>query len=194
MELAKRSGNSERLIRKAEQGGPLDLSTVRDIAQALSLPSAPVKFGDLVQDTLAIAQLWVRALNEQGRKMVPTVRPFLAPDFIFHCPGNPNTAPFIGTWSGAEGFQAFLDNYFNVFRRIKNENTTFTTGTDLVSARWQEMGYVQDLLVGPVRINMHFHFKHGLITRIDDEYDITGAAKTKLEVESLLRERENSSS
>ena len=193
-ELAKRSGYSERLIRKAEHGGPLDLSTVRDIAQALSLSSTPVKIGDLVQDALAIAQLWVRALNEQGRKMVLTVRPFLAPDFVFHCPGDPKPAPFIGTWTGAEGFKAFLDSYFTVFRRIKNENVTFTTGTDLVSARWQEIGYVQDLLVGPVRINMHFHFKHGLITRIDDEYDITGAEKTKMEVESMLRSRVNSSS
>ena len=118
--------------------------------------------------------------------MVSTVAPYYAPDFVLYCPGDPSIAPFIGTWKGVQGFQEFMDNYFSVFRRNRNDEVTFTIGDNLVSARWLESGFMQEHPVGPVRINMHFHFRQGLIYRIDDEYDIMGGAKTKTEAEVFL--------
>jgi hypothetical protein len=126
---------------------------------------------------LSVAKLWVDALNGYGFGMVPLVAPYTSEDFVFNCPGDPNTAPFNGVWEGFDGFKRYIDCYFRVFRRVSNDEVTFTIGENLVSARWQESGFFGGELVGPVRINMHFHFRHDCICRIDNEYDLHGLAQ-----------------
>ncbi len=188
-DLAEKSGYCERLVRKAEHGGTLDVETIRNLAEALSTEIDQVSFEDLVLDQLSVAKLWVDALNHFGVGMTPIVAPYLSDDFVFNCPGDPSTAPFIGMWEGLEGFKQHVDAYFQVFRRVPNDDVTFTIGENLVSARWQESGYLGDELVGPVRINMHFHFRDGKICRIDDEYDVQGGAHLKSQAELVLARR-----
>ena len=188
-DLAEKSGYSERLIRKAEHGGTLDIETIRNLAESLSTEDDPISFEELASDQLSIAKLWVDALNHFGVGMIPVVAPYLSDKFVFNCPGDPSTAPFIGMWEGLEGFKQHVDAYFQVFRRVPNDNVTFTIGENLVSARWQESGYLGDELVGPVRINMHFHFRDGKICRIDDEYDVQGGAYLRSQAELALSSR-----
>lgn len=180
-ELASLAGYSPRLVRKAESCGLLDLETVRDIAQAFSSSGTVVTLKDLTLDIRSIAMQWMDALNRDGASMVSSIKDFLAEDFVFHCPGDPATAPFIGTWHGEEGLNKFLELYFSVFDRIPNENVEYCVGDDLVVARFLESAKVAGKLYGPIRINMCFTFKDGLIQRIDDDYDTQGAVATKRE-------------
>lgn len=178
-QLAKLAGYSPRLIRKAESCGPLDLETVRNIAEAFSSSGSIVTLQHLTLDIRAIAVQWMDALNRDGPAMVSSVEHLLAEDFVFYCPGDPAVAPFVGTWHGAEGLRNFWELYFAIFNRVPNETIEYCVGNDLVVARFMETAYVAGQLYGPLRINMCFTFKNGLIQRVDDDYDTQGGAATK---------------
>lgn len=190
-ELAKRAGYSPRLIGKAEGNGCLDLETIRNIAEALSNTGHVVSVEHLTLDIRSIAVRWMDALNEHGPEMASYISQHLADDFMFDCPGLPETAPFIGKWYGMEGLLKFWRLYFGVFRRVPHKDVTYSVADDLVIARYLESGYLGDQLCGPIRINMVFHFREGLIYRIDDEYDTQAGAITLSKAEKAIeRQRE----
>ncbi len=184
--LANLAGYSPRLIRKAESCGLLDLETVRNIAEAFSSSGNIVTLQHLTLDLRSIAAEWMDALNRDGAAMVSSIKGLLAEDFVFYCPGDPAVAPFIGTWYGAAGLHTFWELYFSVFNRIPNEDIEYCVGNDLVVARFMESAYVAGQLYGPIRVNMCFTFKDGLIHRIDDDYDTQGGVSTKSESDTAV--------
>jgi len=117
--LAKIAGYTERLVRKAEKGGTLDIATIQDLAEALSTPAQAVAVESLTMDISAIARKWVESWELLETRMLPEIEPFLAEDFEFVCPGEPGAAPFVGTFRGAVGMQQWLDAYFSVLQRNK---------------------------------------------------------------------------
>lgn len=185
-QLAKAAGYTERLIRKAESGGSLDIATVQNLAESLSSNGDRVSSEALILDILAIARQWIEALETQEQGMLSQVEHYLAEQFVLICPGDPATAPFLGSWHGAAGLQQWLDLYFGFFKRNPCQDLEFTVGEHSVMARWLESGTMQGIPCGPVRINMHFRFENGLIVRIDDDYDTqaganaVASARTKL--------------
>lgn len=183
-ELAKAAGYSERTIRKAEKGGQLDLETVENLAEALGVPVKKLKI-----NIAAIARQWVEAYETLERRMLPAIEAYLAPDFEFVCPGDPATAPFIGTWKGKEGMQQWLDLFFGFFQRDRNTNTEYLEGDNIVVAHWLESGKFQGIPCGPIRINMHFRFRDGLIVRIEDDYDTGAGEKHVNEAKKRLKTR-----
>ena len=108
-DLAKKAGYSDRLVRKAELGGKLDVETIRDIAEALSTPHETITLDSLIHDNLSIAKRFVQGYDSLGREMLPAIEPYITEDFLFHVAGDPKSAPFVGNWRGKEGFQTFLD-------------------------------------------------------------------------------------
>lgn len=171
-DLAKAAGYSSRLIRKLESGGSADPETLCNIAEALSVAGQSIGIEALTIDNLAVAKSWMNALNQEGARMVDTIADYLAPDFEFYCPGDPNMIPFAGTWKGRAGLQRFLDIYFSIFERIPHSAPIFSVGDNLVIARYFEQGSVNGTPTPPIRINLCFHFKAGKILRIDDDYDV----------------------
>lgn len=189
-ELAKRAGYTERLIRKAEGGGSLSHETIETLAETLRQLGLSVTARQLCIDQLTIARKWIEDFEQHEARMIPFVRDFLSEELVFVCPGKEATAPFIGKWKGIAGLQGFLDAYFAVFRRVPMTDVTYTVGTDTVSVRFLESGYIGDHLCGPIRVNMHFQFdSDGLIVRIDDEYDTQAGADTKAIADEKLNER-----
>jgi len=175
-QLAKSSGYSERLVRKAEKGGTLDLETIQNIAEALSTPEAPVSTESLTLDITAIARKWVESWEQHETRMVPEVAALLSEEFEFVCPGQPGTAPFIGTFKGTDGLQRWLDLYFSVVQRQKCSEIEYLIGENSVIARWMECGSFFGVPAPPIRINLYFQFVDGLIAKIVDDYDThTGA-------------------
>ena len=185
-DLARISGYSPRLIRKAESGSAVDIETVRVLAQALSTEDMQVIQRQLTIDNLHIAKAWMDALNRDGKDMVSSIADHLSDDFVFHCPGDPSIAPFAGTWNGAEGLNQFFAIYFSVFQRIPTEDIVYSVGDDLVVARFMESAYMGPQLCGPLRINMCFQFRDGLIYRIDDDYDTLGGAIIKVNSDRIV--------
>ena len=175
-QLAKSSGYSERLVRKAEKGGTLDQDTIQNIAEALSTPEAPVSIESLTLDIVAIAKKWVESWEQYEVRMVPEVAAFLADGFEFVCPGQQGAVPFIGTFQGTAGLQQWLDLYFSVVQREKCGEIEYLIGQNSVIARWLECGTFLGVPAPPIRINLYFQFVDGLIARIVDDYDThTGA-------------------
>ena len=185
-ELGRLAGYSPRLIRKAEGCGLLDLETVRNIAEAFSHSGGMVTLQDLTLDIRAIAMRWMEALNRDGAAMVSSIEELLTEDFVFYCPGDPSVAPFIGTWHGADGLRKFWELYFATFDRIPNEDIEYCVGNDLVVARFMESANVAGHLYGPIRVNMCFTFKDGLIQRIDDDYDTQAGVAVKREGDHVI--------
>lgn len=185
-QLAKSAGYSERLIRKAEKGGNLDHGTIQNLAEALSTPDSHVPLESLTLNIAAIAQKWVESWEHHEARMVPEIAGLLTENFEFVCPGEPGTAPFIGTFRGAAGLQQWLDLYFSVIQRQKNDEVEYLVGENTVVARWLEIGSFLGTPAPPIRVNMHFQFVDGLIARMVDDYDThTGTvaamtAKSKL--------------
>lgn len=178
--LARTSGYSERLIRKSENGGSLDHRTVNDLAIALSTPSEPIAVSQLLIDQLSITQQWVRGFNEYGREMLMHLRSLVASEFELRCPGEKNSAPFIGTFKGATGLQAWLDLYFSAFDRSPNSDVNYAVGVSdkFVIARWIESGLRGTTPVGPIPVNLIVRFKGELISQIEYDSDTLATHRT----------------
>ena len=187
-QLAKSAGYTERLIRKAEKGGTLDIATIQNLAEALSTTDSAVSIKSLTFDMVAIARKWVESFDRLKAGMLPHIEPFLTEDFEFVCPGDPAMAPFVGTWKGATGHQLWLDHFFGFFEECVNSEVEYTVGDGTVIARWLTTCTYQGVPCPPVRINMHFRFENGRIARIDDEYDTHAGAQYVTEAQAQLRD------
>ncbi len=66
-DLAKKAGYTDRLVRKAELGGKLDVETIRNIAEALSTPHETITLDSLIHDNLSIAKRFVQGYDSLGR-------------------------------------------------------------------------------------------------------------------------------
>lgn len=177
-DLAKASGYSSRLIRKLESNGAAEIETLENIAEALSIRGNQVTPEMLTLNIVATARAWMDALNAHGPRMVAAIAHFLSEDFEFHCPGDPNVTPFAGTWKGASGLHEFFGIYFSIFDRLPHADVTYSVGENIVVARFHEYARVNGVMLGPVRVNMCFSFRNGLITRIDDDYDSVAGNQT----------------
>lgn len=185
-QLARAAGYTERLIRKAEFGGTLNIKTVEDLAEALSTPDNAVAVESLTVDIVAIARRWIEAMEQHEVQMVSEIESYLAENFEFVCPGEPGTLPFIGTFKGASGLQQWLKLYFSHVQREKRIVVEYMVGEDSVIARWLECGTFLGVPTPPVRINMHFRFVGGLISRIVDDYDTLTAVTAASTARSRL--------
>lgn len=176
VELARRAGYSDRLIRKAETGGSLEYETAANLAQALSECGGQVSLHSLISDNLAMARHFMDCYDSMGREMIPEVEHSLAEDMVMNVAGDQTNTPFAGQWHGKQGLQQFLDRFFAVFQRTPNLlQVEYLVGDNSVTARYVERNcFVNGLLVPPVWVNLHFQFREALICRIDDEFD-TGA-------------------
>lgn len=170
-ELAKAAGYTERLVSKAENGGSLEITTIQDLAEALSTPDKIVSFASLTLDIAAIARKWVETFARLETRMLSEMESLFTTDFEFVCPGDPQMAPFVGTWKGTKGLQQWLDLFFGFFEKTVNEEVEYMVGEGTVIARWLATCTYQGVQCPPVRINMHFQFENGLIARIVDDYD-----------------------
>ncbi len=115
VELSRRSGYSERVIRKAEAGGTVQLETIQDLAAAMSVDGHSIAFQDLTIDLASIAKRFVESYDSLGCNMLQACRDIFADDFAFNCPADPSQVPFAGAWHGPSRFQEFLVQFFGTF-------------------------------------------------------------------------------
>jgi transcriptional regulator with XRE-family HTH domain len=172
LDLAVRSGYSERVIRKAEAGGPLRFETVQDIAQCLSTPQHQVTATNLLRTHLDLASQFVHAYDHYGGSALEHCDGLFAEDFEFYCPGDPEQVAFAGTWPGTEGMQTFFDRFFGVFSRDPGSlQPVYLESKERIVARYEDRVYFEGHSMPPFWVNLHFQFRDGCIARIDDEYD-----------------------
>lgn len=183
VELARRAGYSDRLIRKAETGGSLEYETAENLAEALSEHGGHVSLQSLINDNLAMTRHFMECYDAKGRDMIPEVEHFLADDMVMNVAGDKSTAPFAGQWHGKDGLQQFLDSFFAVFQREPNSlKVDYLVGDSSVTARYKERNcFLGGQLIPPVWVNLHFQFCEAVICRIDDEFDTGAINRFRLE-------------
>ncbi len=175
-ELAKRAGYSERLIRKAEFGGTLDVDTIHSLAEALSTFEEKITFQTIVHDGLSIARTFVSGYEQLGQKMISAIEPYFTTDFKFYMAGDPQSAPFIGTWHGKDGFQQFLDLYFGVVTRGPGTlQPTYLVNADSVIARYADRVTIFGQPDTVLWTFLHFWFRDGLLCMVEHFYDTQAA-------------------
>ncbi|MCC7335069.1 MAG: helix-turn-helix transcriptional regulator [Pirellulaceae bacterium] len=177
-ELAKLAGYSERLVRKAEAGGSLSQTTIEDLADALSCQHSKVTPSDLCSSPETLARTFVDCYDEHERRMLDYCGHLLDEDFVFHCAAAPGSS-LGGDWCGAEGFQAWLDQFFSITSRLNRKclKPLYMTAENRVTARYCDTFVAADHSQHVMWVNLHFTTGDGLIQRIDDEYDTSLAAK-----------------
>lgn len=178
VELAQRSGYSERLVRKAEAGGSLSLATIEDIADALSSEYKLVAPSDLCCSPEMLARMFVDCYDEHERLMLDYCGHILSEDFVFHCADSTGSS-FGGDWHGAKGFQTWLDQLFSTVSRLNRKCLTpsYMTADNRVTAHYCDTFVAGDHSQHVMWVNLHFTTGNGLIQRIDDEYDTSLAAR-----------------
>jgi transcriptional regulator with XRE-family HTH domain len=171
VELGRRAGYSERLIRKAESGGSLNCDTVEDLAAAMSQEGCAVSIASITLDEIAIAQEFVRAYDALGQGLLAVCEGFFTERVHLHCPVDAGRFPFGGTWSGVGGLQKFFALLLHTFARRSNTlRPDFFSGDQGVIARFTDTLIFQGKNQAPVRFTLHFGFEEGLISRIDFEW------------------------
>jgi transcriptional regulator with XRE-family HTH domain len=167
VELARRAGYSERLIRKAEAGGSLSLATIADLAEALSAHSRWINPAELCSSHEALARLFVDSYDEHERLMLDYCRHVLALDFVFQFAGE-SRSTLAGEWLRAEGLQAWLDELFSMVTRPTRRclQVSYLTDREEVTARYSDALVAGDQSCHTMWVNLHFTFSEGRIQRI----------------------------
>ena len=179
LDLANRAGYSERVIRKAESGGPLRFDTIRDLSECLSTPDRIVSPHHLLHSNLELAIQFVHAYDHYGRDALQHCQGFFADEFEFFCPGDPEQVAFAGVWKGVNGMQEFFNRFHSLFSRNAGSlKPTYLEADDRVVARYEDQVFFESHPMPSFWVNLHFQFKNGLIARIDDEYDTRAAAES----------------
>jgi transcriptional regulator with XRE-family HTH domain len=171
-ELARRSGYSTRLIRKAESGGTLNYETIADIAMALTDLGSTVQVEELIFDPLAIVKEFVEGYLKTGVDSLSPMRPFLADHIALYCSADPVRFPLAGTWSGVGQVLKFFTHFCERYQRSSgNVTVSYLSGADCVAARFEDSLVFEGVDLPLVRFNWHFQFQAGTIVRIDFELD-----------------------
>jgi transcriptional regulator with XRE-family HTH domain len=171
-ELAEKAGYTDRLVRKAEFGGKLDVETIRNIAEALSTLEEKITLDLLTSDVLSIAKTFMQLFDELGAGMVPAIEHYIAPDFVMHVTSAVESLSIHGTWVGQQGFQEFLNLFFGTFSRSpKTLAPLYAVGTDFVVARYLNTLHAPGRPDEVTEVYRHFRFRDGLLSRIDDLYE-----------------------
>lgn len=184
-ELARRSGYSTRVIRKAEAGGSLKTETLQDFCAAFSQSGQRVDISRLTCSTLQVAQKIVHSYDHFGIDMLKHCGECLTEDIVYHIHADPARVPYAGRWSGLDGFQRFLGIFFGIFQREPGIlQPTYMTGENRVHARFLDRAVYQGAEIGPIIINLHFEFRGPLVCRMDNEFDSDSTVSSFISIES----------
>ena len=177
-ELARRSGYSARLIRKAESGGSLNYETIEDLAITLSTEEVQIPADQLTCNPKEIVQHFLEAYDAHGSKCVEHFQHVFAPDIELHCSADVETFPFAGSWKAHSGIAGFFAAFFGIYeRRNQSIRPKYLVGDSCVVARFSEVLIYRGHELPAHQVCWYCEFYQGKIIRIEYEYDQYQAAR-----------------
>lgn len=138
VQLAVRSGYSERLIRKVEEGRPARQSTLEVLAQALSSDEVKLTAADFSTEPAAVAQAFVRGYLHYKEQAATRCAYLFHPDVVLVIHTDPNDLAFGGEFAGVEGIDRMIRTAYSQFEVIHEDfGKWFTNGTKVAALRQQ---------------------------------------------------------
>lgn len=181
-ELAHRAECSDRLVRKAESGQPVQRQSIASFAAALDSAEHPVHPDDLTSDPVALAKKYTEALHVHQANLVDAIRHFLDDEVVFRISGDPTVVPFAGEHRGVEAIDRGFKLFFSILELPENHDFTkhhryIAQGTDVVI--WGE-SYLHPKgqpMAKPMSISNLLRFRRGKLYHFEDNYDTHWAAQ-----------------
>jgi transcriptional regulator with XRE-family HTH domain len=142
-DAATKSGLSDRLIRKAESGGPLEIQSINILAQLYTTPERRLTPDDLlvkpitppplksVSSSAARAEAMVRRLFQElwNERKFSVIDELISPDCVLHAEGR--------ELHGRAAMYQRAKDFFAAFDRFVVEIYDLTVQGDLVICRWR---------------------------------------------------------
>ncbi|MEM6688418.1 MAG: nuclear transport factor 2 family protein, partial [Planctomycetota bacterium] len=130
--LATKSGYSERLIRKAEAGEPLDPETIEHLAEALTFGDQTIAPEDLCMTPLVLVQNFISAFVEFGSEGVAAAsRDYFSDDLEIWIAGDPAINPCSGSYQGHQGLREYFERLSKTFEVLAFEPTWSAHGSEV---------------------------------------------------------------
>jgi transcriptional regulator with XRE-family HTH domain len=171
-ELARKSGYTSRLIRKAESGGSLNYETIADLAETFTSFGTAVQAEELLLDPVAIVKEFIEAYERTGAGCIQPLAHYFSPSIQLECLVDPVVFPFAGTWNGHEPLLDFFQRFCRQYSRLPERLlVVYLLGSECVSARFEDRLVSDGVELPALRFNWHFQFQAGMIARIDFEFD-----------------------
>ena len=171
-ELGKRAGYCERVIRKAEAGGSLSVSTIENLVQTFVSHDLKVTTRELIYSEENLAQEFLDCYSTHGVQMLKHCEPLLSEDFVFNVSAAKSVLPYAGEYHGKEGFQGLLAKFFMLFtRQTEGFAPTILSSKGSAIAHFEERLQAPGVSLPAIWVNLHFQFKAGQISRIDAQFD-----------------------
>lgn len=178
-QLVKASGYSLRLISKAESGGRITLTTLFDLAQALSTDTEVVRPEMLVFEPIRVARFLMHSTYVLQRDMFQHVSHLVADDFVMKIIGDDRKFPFVGEYRGASGLTVAIDKFYShmvvpaevdyrkwydYYSSDSDDNIVLVLGKSWIHPVGQPFSE-------PLDISQRIEFKNGKIRSWENRYD-----------------------
>jgi transcriptional regulator with XRE-family HTH domain len=174
LQLATRSGLSERLVRKAENDGALRGDSLTLLAEALGSAAMPLRAQDLISDPLAIAQAYMRSYLKHGAESVRESAHLFAPDLVVAIHTDAANLAFAGEFRGIDGFEQMIRNAYSQFTPVNEDFGRWSVNGQRVVAMCQEVLQARgmpDAALLKTWILHEYTIADSVITRIDNYID-----------------------
>jgi len=173
-ELARRSGFSERLIRKAEDGAEVRLSTLQLLAKTLSTPELKVTADNLRRDPMTVAQMFVRGYLAHRAEVGRRCAHLFHTDIVMAIHADPSALSFAGEFHGIDGIDRMIRTAYEQFEPINEDfGKWFVSGTTIAALR-QQVVRLRGVPDSPELTSWLLHeytVDHGKIRRVDTYTD-----------------------
>lgn len=174
--LAEKSGYSLRLISKIESGETASRQSLEDVAEALSLPTEPVSFEDLISDPIGLARQYLAALHMHQAQMFDVISYMLHDEVVFIMAGDPAVIPFSGTYHGHEGVRELTRRFFSVLQVPEGydhlPHYSYTSnGTDVLVWGKSWLHPIGQPMPEPMPLSHLMRFRDGKLILFDDHFD-----------------------
>lgn len=163
------------------------METIENLAQTFANAEIPITTKELIYNEELLARSFVESYDGFGVSMLEQCGDFLAPDFVFNVPAQKSILKLAGVYNGKNEFQTFLNRFFSFFtRKPSSLATTYLSGEGRVVAHFEDVLCFYAHELPPIWANLHFHFRDGLICRVDHQFDYVTTVKAIEEIRFKL--------
>ena len=194
-QLVEASGYSVRLVSKAETSGRIALTTLVDLAQALSTDTEIVRPEQLIFDPVRLCRLITHATYVLQKNSFDHMKHLIADDFVLDAVGNSQQFPFVGQYHGVEGFRRALDlfyqhmevppnvdytKWYRYYPSESDENQVVVWGKSWIHPKGKQ-------LESPLDVTQRVRFRDGKICYFENRYDAVGLSRSPMRDHALSK-------